>query len=826
MLCLLTVGLSGEKASAAYGGGSGWSQDDPFLISSPAHLLEISSHPEHLDKYFKLTADIDLADITWTPDHRIGIASSSPFSGVFDGDGHAVDNLSFSAESATYIGLFGYLTGTVRNLSVVNVTLTIDNAVLVGGLAGNSTGHIENCHTTYAITTGNNAQLIGGLVGSASGSIENSSSRGTLTTGTGCVRIGGLAGGCSARITDSHVSGAVQAGSSSQYIGGLVGSYSGLSIDHCCSNCSVTGSGTAGTVGGLVGYYTQGDITHCYSLAPVHGSSFAGGLVGSVRISTFGVISNCFSSSAVSISGTTGNAGGLVGYAEALTLTDCTSSGPVSGPDAVQLMGGLAGSIRQLSTIENCSSSSSVTGKVNAKLLGGLLGAAYNSTVRRCSSSGAVVSGGGPGAYLIGGLIGNYDIGPVEYCYSLGLVDAGAGSNWVGGLIGQTSNVTMTHCFAAGEVRSGGTFTGGLIGEAKTTLVITCFWDSTSTGKTISSGGGKGLTTTAMQSESTFTSAGWDFVSTWKMYAYPGLAWEPELGTSGEFSASVSAGETEIIEFSVFALRDVTIQWTLGDIEDGGWIAAAAPVTGTSTGPDDAATVQLTLDSAGLQAGDYSQELLITGDNGETRQMIIRLHVFHRVQFDALAGLATHWGTGCDFGLPCKVVDWYVDGKIDMEDLSRLADGWLGERIVTVRAEVTDGFESGDFTNLNWRHSGDASWQIVSSGAYEGSAAARSGAIGDGQMSVLEVTLDLTGWEINTVGFAVRPSSETSYDFLRFYIDDVVQDHWSGNWVDYTYRTFSITPGVRTLKWVYSKDSGGESGEDCAWIDAIRVYAR
>lgn len=828
VVCLLTGGVFSTAAEGAYGGGGGWSPEDPFLISQPAHLLEISSHPEHLDKHFKLMTDIDLAEAGWTPAHMIGPNWGATFSGTFDGSGYAIRNLSYSADSTYRLGLFGCVQGIVKNLYLTDVTFVITHdAVIVGGLAGElSGGQITNCHVTYTITAGDNCQLIGGLVGNAGlGLITNCSARGTLKVGANGVRLGGLVGQCRASVVDSFASAAIEAGNQSQYIGGLSGGYEGQSgpIDRCWSDGSVR-VGSGGTAGGLVGWYAQGDILNSYSMADMHAAGSAGGLVGSIRITTYGAIRNCWSSGAVSISNSGG--GGLVGYAEGATIENCRSSGAVSGSDDAQSLGGLIGSTWDLTSVTNCSSTGDVTAGVSTNYLGGLIGMAANTSVRGCWSGGAVVSGGGAGTWMIGGLIGMHGTGLVEDSYSLSPVDAGPSSNYVGGLIGQANRLTLTHCFAAGEVQCDGTYAGGLIGEAQTTLLTTCFWDKEATGKTTSSGGGKGLTTAAMQTQSTFESAGWDFANTWKMYAYPGLAWQPEIGIGGELAVSLSAGETGEVEFSVFALREVTIQWTLEGVETCGWITAAAPAAGTTSGPGEATVVSLTIDSAGLAAGDYTHDLQVVGSNGETATVIIQLHVYHRLGLDSFALLSSYWAADCDFGQPCKAVDWYVDGGIGLHDLAQLVEGWLGEGIERVRAEVNEGFESGDFTALDWQMGGEAAWQTVSTGAHEGAFAARSGAIGDGQSSVLEVTLDLTGWEVDTIGFAYRPSSEAGYDFLRFYIDGVEQGSWSNVWSEYQTQTFAITPGVRTFKWVYSKDASDGAGEDCAWIDAVRVYAR
>ncbi|MCD8237872.1 MAG: hypothetical protein LUC92_00830, partial [Clostridiales bacterium] len=67
-----------------------------------------------------LTSDIDLSVITlthtsteWTP---IG-SESAPFSGTFDGGSYTVSGMSITT-AADYAGLFGYVTGTVKNMTV------------------------------------------------------------------------------------------------------------------------------------------------------------------------------------------------------------------------------------------------------------------------------------------------------------------------------------------------------------------------------------------------------------------------------------------------------------------------------------------------------------------------------------------------------------------------------------------------------------------------------------------------------------------------------------------------------------------------------------
>ena len=69
-------------------------------------------------------------------------------------------------------------------------------------------------------------------------------------------------------------------------------------------------------------------------------------------------------------------------------------------------------------------------------------------------------------------------------------------------------------CYSTGTVTSDGPNVGGLVGEnfLDYGIVTDCFWDMETSGQKASYGG-LGRTTAEMQTESNFTSAGWDFIS-------------------------------------------------------------------------------------------------------------------------------------------------------------------------------------------------------------------------------------------------------------------------------------------------------------------------
>jgi uncharacterized Zn-binding protein involved in type VI secretion len=117
----------------------------------------------------------------------------------------------------------------------------------------------------------------------------------------------------------------------------------------------------------------------------------------------------------------------------------------------------------------------------------------------------------------------------------------------------------------------------------------------------------------------------------------------------------------------------------------------------------------------------------------------------------------------------------------------------------------------------SWRGAGDASWIAQTTVTHDGVDAARSGVITHGQNTRLETYVMGPG----TVSFWWRVSSESGNDQLRFYVGSEEQARISGE-VAWQSRTFSVPAGSQLLKWRYSKNDSGTSGQDQGWVDEIR----
>jgi hypothetical protein len=190
--------------------------------------------------------------------------------------------------------------------------------------------------------------------------------------------------------------------------------------------------------------------------------------------------------------------GGLVGYSYDSALSSVYSTGAVSGDDSV---GGLVGWSED-SAINNTYSTSTVTGDIT---VGGLVGwSSSGSTISNSYSTGAVL-----GVIDVGGLVGFCDNSTLSHAYRTGAV---TGTEYVGGLVGYSFDSVFSSVYSIGAV-SGDTDVGGLVGFSDASTITHAYWDTQTSGRAASSGGGLGKTTAEMLTQATYV--GFDFATVW-----------------------------------------------------------------------------------------------------------------------------------------------------------------------------------------------------------------------------------------------------------------------------------------------------------------------
>ena len=200
---------------------------------------------------YELTQNLTLTG-NWTP---IG-TSTLWFRTTFEGNGHTISGLTVSHNANAglfgFVGTFGGTTGIIRNLGVLNASVTLNATSNSAGAIVGSMGASTQLYSSYATggtitsttaTTASTSVGIGGLVGSSNGVIRASYSTNTVTiSGTrNNHHIGGLVGSSAGPIVASYAAGTLSgSGGTGNNYGGLLGRAISTSSTITNSYCDTT----------------------------------------------------------------------------------------------------------------------------------------------------------------------------------------------------------------------------------------------------------------------------------------------------------------------------------------------------------------------------------------------------------------------------------------------------------------------------------------------------------------------------------------------------------------------------------------------------------
>lgn len=583
-----------------YSGGSG-TEGDPYLIYNAEELNRIGLIPCDFNKHFKLMADINMADFGGPNFNVIGNVFY-PFTGVFDGNSHRIWNLMcLSTGENVNAGLFGSTdNGQIKDLGLINPYIdagTNSNAgSLIGDLMG---GTLLRCYATGGSISG--YYSVGGLVGSNEGRIVNCYA---MIATSGNRYVGGLVGRNQDVIVHCYSTGEVYGGLNT---GGLVGRNLNLVDD---SFWDVNSSGQSSSSGGTGKTTAEMQVASTFTdwgcdlvwvldenndyprllwenqpgqVITTKGK-FGGGCGTSEdpyliytheQMDSIGTHRECWENhfklkADIDLGGYPAGDFHIIGY-----YNDLSDDKPFrgvfdgdghkifnfsytsTGLNHVGLFGYINGSGVRILNL------GLITPNVDAEqgyYVGSLVGWQKGGIISGCYAKGGSVSG----HYNVGGLVGRKGAN-MNNCYAS--VDT-SGTGGVGGLTGVNYG-SVSNCYSTGRVQAT-SGAGGLIGsDLNLGSTINSFWDI-ETSEQLISDGGTGKTTEDMQTQSTFTNAGWDFVGevingpndVWRMCVdgmdYPKLWWE---FVTGDF---VCPDGVDFTDFAVFAMT-----WLLEDGEAG-----------------------------------------------------------------------------------------------------------------------------------------------------------------------------------------------------------------------------------------------------------------
>ncbi|MCQ2273286.1 MAG: C25 family cysteine peptidase [Bacteroidales bacterium] len=145
---------------------------------------------------------------------------------------------------------------------------------------------------------------------------------------------------------------------------------------------------------------------------------------------------------------------------------------------------------------------------------------------------------------------------------------------------------------------------------------------------------------------------------------------------------------------------------------------------------------------------------------------------------------------------------------------------FLGEIMVRCGHSNLEDFESNSFNTFNWNMNNYA-WEITNSNVHAGTFSARSKSnLGDNKESEMSITW--TSSNNDTISFYHMVSSESGYDKFTFSIDGNEVLETSGN-EDWSYYAYAVSAGTHNFVFKYTKDYSASRGQDCAWLDNIRL---
>jgi hypothetical protein len=427
----------------------------PYKICTREQLDDVRNN---LSKRFDLAGDIDLSGYSFEP---INLATSSF---VFDGKGYTISNWTYNDTVTGNIALFGNIganTPTFKNLVLSNFNLT-STIGRMGALIGNSTA--SSRPTIDNITLKNSSLSAAGDIGGIYGYVGGTSAN-TYTN---------------IKVINTTIS------STGNGAGGIFGS--GTSANQTINGCKISQStitSNAANVGGVIG--SGGQVTNCKVInSTVRGVGPVGGITGAnaSNISWSSVVSS-------TVQATGGSAGGICAGLSANT-TFSNNSVVDTSITATSNAGGI---IQNTGTFTVSLLQNSFIGSLSGSSAGGLSGA-FGGAPNDVKFHNNFAIGTATGSTNIGGLFGNDartpGVGLFEMVKNYSAVAVSMGSSkggWTGTKSGVTAPTTSNDNFWARDVAT--------VNVPAPTYTYTGVTDM--------------ITQAALKTQSTYTSAGWDF---------------------------------------------------------------------------------------------------------------------------------------------------------------------------------------------------------------------------------------------------------------------------------------------------------------------------
>ncbi len=512
------------------------------------------------------------------------------------------------------------------------------------------------------------------------------------------------------------------------------------------------------------------------------------------------------------------------------SIQNCYTAGTINCPEGSDYIGGICGYNAANGIIDSSCAAVTIIGGDYSQFIGGLCGENYGGNITYSFAVGNV-----SGENNIGGFCGSNSEGIIENCFATGKANGMGDSSSIGGFCGFNDFSGIYACYSTGIVSSEAAtnLIGGFCGDSIESITESCFWDTQTSGQA-SSFGGTGCTSIQMQDMATFTDAGWDLSGSlpagWYLPDgfYPVLTWQGCVVLPNTLEITLPEGGSAAVDLNLLSVSSHAVNWTVDTGSNCPWQTSFTPQAGTITALGQSQQVNVNIDSGSLPVGINESEIVVSLDHGADITIPVKINIVETVNMDEFALLSQYWlASGCSQAMPCSAADLNDDTIVDILDLTEFTNQWL------LFNNIDNSF-SEDFENINLQSSDfqfiNSRWEVIAYLPYEGSYClkSRSSAWQEPQRSIIYIDLDTTFCD--NISFAVKTSTEETWDSLNFYIDDCLQGQWSGN-LDWQLVSFPVTDGLHSFKWEFSQDYEGswsydENGQRIykyVWIDNVKI---
>ncbi len=438
-----------ESDASSVGDGT---EESPLIISTVDELFQFAedynAYKLPSEVHVKLGADIvvnDIADVYMelTADALDGYRMWIPvktFYGTFDGDGHTVSGIvcCMETEQESHIthpsAFFGFVYGTVKNLTVKDSFFTSNTDNYTAGICGGLRGTLENCHN-YARVQGCSSS--GGVASSNLGGLIKDCTNHADISNIADGNSKGLGGICGYHCSDyeketpARIVGCVNYGAiNGVHVTGGIAGYSRGFVENCVNKGDITSDYQAGGIVGESdsnGENVIGNIVGCINYGNVEADSDAGGIAGGSSVApelghqygifnsvNYGDIKSNYEAGGIATRIRGGIASGVANFGNVTVYTE-------------EFHGGVAGGIcawdREESVFVNCFNAGDVTAsKESSGLCDSIRGQWMN-----CYSGGTITSQT-KGAFGIAANVYD-DTAKITNCYFIGEIQGNETSN-------------------------------------------------------------------------------------------------------------------------------------------------------------------------------------------------------------------------------------------------------------------------------------------------------------------------------------------------------------------------------------------------------------